>query len=546
VRCLLLATLVACGGESARPADSPDSSEPGWADGAVLPPPPTATSAVTTWHNDDLRTGAQLAERILTPAAVRSRGLRLAASRPVDGAVYAQILYLDGVFFAATMKNTVYAWDAADLSATGSEAGLLWKTTLADPADAAARPHARGIMSTPVLDPGAGLLYVAFSTKDQVDEPWGESTVDVRYWLAALDLATGAVVRTAPVEGQAPRGDGSSLAFLPRNHRNRPALLLAGGSLYLAFGARSKEGQIEYHGWVLRHDAATLGPRGAWNATPDFRGVGQGGGIWQGGAGLAADPDGAVYLITGNAEANLAAGSYGNAFVKLTPYGDRLEVTGAFTPEDPERRLERNDVDLGSGGVALIPGTRTLVGGGKTGILYLLGLDGLAPIQELQAFTNVYHPEFIADSDWIGGPHLHGGPVVWQGPDPDVVHVFHWAENDYLKGFRFRRGQGRLEPEPTVGPILAVADIMPGGMLSLSADGQEGGVVWAFLPGSDQPDPVYGELPGRLLAFDAITLELLWEGDVTTLSKWMPPTIADGRVFVPTSSHEVEVWELAP
>jgi hypothetical protein len=545
--CLIYAILAACG-SSSNPDPSPmsgaDAQPPFAADGGVLPDPPQATSAVLTWHNDTLRTGAQLAEDVLSPDAVRSRGMRLAYSRPVDKAVHTQVLYQDGVFYTATMANTVFAFDAEDASASGTEAGLLWKRTLVDPQDATARPYPRGIAATPVIDDAAGMMYVVFSTKNQVEEPWGESEVDAQFWIAALDLATGEVLRTARVEAEVPRGDGTMLPFLARNHRCRPALLLVGGSLWFAFGTRSKEGMIEYHGWVFRYDAATLTRQGVWNATPDFRGLGQGGGIWMGGAGLAADPLGAVYFITGNAAADLAAGSYGNSFVKLAADGDRLDVAAAFTPSDPERNLERFDVDLGSGGVALMPGTRRLVGGGKTGILYLLDLDGLTLVQELQAFTNVYNPTFDNDSDWIGGPHLHGGPVFWQGPDPDVAWIYHWAENDYLKGYRYLRGEDRLDPEPVVGRVLALANLMPGGILSLSAHGTEDGIVWAILPADDEPDPSYGEYPGRLLAFDALTLELLWDGETPTVSKWMPPTIAGGKVFAPTSSKEIEVWTL--
>ena len=50
-----------------------------------------------------------------------------------------------------------------------------------------------------------------------------------------------------------------------------------------------------YHGWLLSYDAATLGLRSVFNATPG----GTDGGIWQSGAAPAADAAGSVYLSTG-------------------------------------------------------------------------------------------------------------------------------------------------------------------------------------------------------------------------------------------------------
>jgi len=238
-------------------------------------------AAVLTHHNDNQRTGAQLVERTLTPAAVRGRGMQLAMSRPVDAPVQAQLLYVPGptnVIYALTQKATLYAYDADDRSAFGTEAGLLWKTTLSDP-ESAARRYIREADSTPVIDLAAGELYVLYSTSDTRPEPSGESTVDVAFWIAALDLTTGAVKRQAKIAGEALRPDGTTLSFLARNHRSRPALLLDHGHLYAGFGARPKEGLIEYHGWIARLEAATLAPRGMICLSPGTAAPGAGAGL---------------------------------------------------------------------------------------------------------------------------------------------------------------------------------------------------------------------------------------------------------------------------
>jgi hypothetical protein len=49
---------------------------------------------VTTWHNDNARSGVQHAETVLTPANVNFAKFGKRFSLPVDGDVYAQPLYL--------------------------------------------------------------------------------------------------------------------------------------------------------------------------------------------------------------------------------------------------------------------------------------------------------------------------------------------------------------------------------------------------------------------------------------------------------------------
>jgi hypothetical protein len=538
----------------------PKSDTAGHVAGDQQPAQPPPTSAVLTWHNDTYRTGAQLAETVLTPAAVATKGLHVRVRRWVDAPIYSQILYVPGldlpggkknVFYASTVGNTVFAYDADDASGSDTQAGLVWKTTFTDP-EPEVRPYARGIYSTPVIDLAAGVMYVVFATMTERVEPDGESpTYQVAFWLAALDIRTGAIERTQRIEAQAQRADGSMLQFVGDEHRQRPGLLLVGGSIYLAFGTRSKESLIDYHGWVLGYDAATFALRGAFCTTvneeraPDAE-VGEGGGIWMSGAGPAADDDGNVYVMTGNARADASQGSYGDAVVKLGP---GLQVAASFTPSDPLRHLELNDVDLGSGGPLVLPGTQHVLGGGKTGIYYLLDRAALAETQELDAFHNVYDPGFVVDSDWEGGPHIHGTPLWWRG-DRDAGTVYHWSEEDYLKGYRYSMAGGQLDAaHPIVGTVPSVEGIMPGGQLALSANGNQGGsaIVWALVARSDQKDPVYGDYPVRFIAFDAETLDLLYEDDsVPTLPKWMGPTIADGKVFVPTKSKRVLVYELNP
>jgi hypothetical protein len=84
---------------------------------------------------------------------------------------------------------------------------------------------------------------------------------------------------------------------------------------------------------------------------------------------------------------------------------------------------------------------------------------------------------------------------------------------------------------------------MPGGMLSLSADGGKAGsgVLWALVPLDGDANTQRG-VTGLLLAFDAEDVtRTLWTSEqsaardrVGLFAKFAPPTVAGGKVFVPT------------
>src|SRR6266516_433611 len=77
----------------------------------------------------------------------------------LDGAVYAEPLYVGGRVLVATENNTIYAIDSAS-------GGPIWQTHLADAVPAGTLPCGNirptvGITGTPVADTGSGVLYPA-------------------------------------------------------------------------------------------------------------------------------------------------------------------------------------------------------------------------------------------------------------------------------------------------------------------------------------------------------------------------------------------------
>jgi hypothetical protein len=145
------------------------------------------------------------------------------------------------------------------------------------------------------------------------------------------------------------------------------------------------------------------------------------------------------------------------------------------------------------------------------------------------------------------GGHIHGSPVYWNGPGGQLVYL--WAEEDYLKAFRFN-GQS-FDTTPATQTKFAAPPGMPGGFLSVSANGNLGGtgIVWATMPLAEDAETAV--VDGVLRAFDATDLSLeLWNSErncgdrVGSFAKWVPPTVANGKVYLATFSNQLLVYGL--
>src|ERR1019366_6227170 len=106
-----------------------------------------AQVSVTTYHNDNARTGQNLHEWILTPANANSNEFGRVFVQPVDGYIYAQPLYVPNVSIGGKTHNVVFV-------ATENGGGWgVWGRLTATPA-------------TPVIDTSTGTLYVVANTKE--------------------------------------------------------------------------------------------------------------------------------------------------------------------------------------------------------------------------------------------------------------------------------------------------------------------------------------------------------------------------------------------
>jgi len=219
--------------------------------------------------------------------------------------------------------------------------------------------------------------------------------------LLALSNSPAEITATFPGKGS-PNDNKGNVLFDPHSHMNRPALLLLGGRIYIGLGSHCDLNSTRplYHGWVLVYDATTLKQVGVFCTTPDSDPTAEPGDpgtpfdmgdVWQAGFGLAADPQGFVYLITGNGhfDANVKGGkNYGDTAIKLD---SKLTVSDFSTPAN-QQGLQDNDIDFGSGGPLILPDSATtpqaMLACGKDGQIYLINRQNMGkfnnPPQVLQ------------------------------------------------------------------------------------------------------------------------------------------------------------------
>ncbi|PWU08410.1 MAG: hypothetical protein C5B51_07965 [Terriglobia bacterium] len=477
---------------------------------------------VLTANGSNDRTNANLEETQLSPSNVRSGSFGKLGSFPVDGQVYSQPLYVNAVsipgqglrniLVIATMHNSVYAYDADSIAVPR----LLWKTNLGPsvPASGVFTTYADiwpeiGILSTATIDPARGVFYVVCETLRG-----GKAAFD----LHALDLISGAERMNGPVTiaGNA----NGTLAFDPQQHIQRPGLLLANNAVYLAFGSHADE--KPWHGWLMSYDASDLSKqRGVYLSTPS----GEGGAIWQSGRGLAADERGNVYFMTGNGTYD-GVQNFGESFVKVT--GSAALPVGSFAPSNWED-LNASDYDL-STGVALIPGTHTVLGGDKFGDFYVLDGDSFGKKDSGSGSS------FQTVSGVVRGGMFNF--ALW--PQPNATYLYVQGFQDPVRSYQIAGRQ--LNP---VSVASASVDNPRGGM-TISADGARNGILWETTGNFKDP-----AIPGTLHAFDAADLSNeLWNSGMNSrdaigaFTKFVNPTIANGKVYVATSSGAVAVFGL--
>lgn len=545
---LMLASVVpaACGGNGGGMA------------GVTATAPATSTAAATTdvitYHNDSQRTGQNLTETLLTPSSVKQSGFGLQHLIAVDGKVDAQPLVLAGfsiggaahdVVYVATEHDSVYAFDA-------DSAATLWKASLAangeSPSDdrgcGQVTPEI-GITATPVIDRAGGTLFVVAMSKD------GAGNYHQR--LHALSLSTGAELPHSPTEisasvagSGAPATVNGRIVFDAGQYEERSALLLSQGTIYTSWTSHCDA--ENYTGWIIAYGESSLQQNAVFNDEPSGSQNGQQGeaSFWNSNSGPSADSGGNIYAMSANgvfdviltADGFPTGNDYGNSILRLSPAaGGTMTVLDYFTMFNTVAESD-SDTDLASGGLMLLPDqvdaagvTRHLaVGAGKDQNIYVVDRDNLGKFNT-GSDDNAYQPLLDAFPVYAaascGGPGpsgVYGAPVFFNGT------VFYSASGDVIRGFELT--DAKLPPQPTV--ESGTPFCYPGAPLSVSADGTQNGILWALESSSSQ---------GVLHAYDAGSLAELYNSAQAGTrdqfgpgSKFTPPTVANGKVFVGTQA----------
>ncbi len=506
-----------------------------------------------TYHNDNLRTGQNPNETVLTTANVNKNQFGKLYSYTLDGIAFASPLYVanvsipgkgyHNVVYVATENDSVYAFDADGLSTTP-----LWHVSFlgsgvttvpcADAGECGDIPTQFGVTSTPVIDQTTGTMYVVAATKE------GATTWVQR--LHALDITTGAekfggpVVLQATVSGTGSGSSGGNVAFDPLRENQRPGLLLNGGVVYIAFGSHGDNSP--WHGWVLGYNATTLQQTMKYNATPN----GNGGGIWQGGGGLATDTTGDIYFVTSNGDfdANTGGIDYGDTIEKLSPSGS---VVDYFTPHD-QQNMSNNNLDLGAGGPVLLvdqttgPVPHLLITAGKSGTIYVINRDNMGKYnasndnQIVQSLPGVL-PNGSAESGNFSTPVFFNG------------YVYFGAINDTIRAFQLTNGLLSSASTSQSAEVYGAR----GSSFAISANATSNGILWALQNNGVSADNDVGN-PGILYAYDAnnLSTELYNSsqapGNRDTMdnaAKFSIPLVANGKVFV-SGQTQLTVFGLLP
>jgi hypothetical protein len=507
----------------------------------------TDLAGVYTYHNDLSRDGVNSQEYALTTANVATSFGKL-ASCAVDGAIYAQPLWVANVtiggskrnvVFVATEHDSLFAFDADSTSCTP-----LWMVSLIDAAHGGTSGETSvpsiasnhlvasgldiapeiGVTGTPVIDPAGGVLYVV-----------SKSVIAAQYLfyqrLHAIDITTGNEETGSPatINASVPGtgSGGTTVAFSAKQENQRAGLTLANGTVYIAWS--SHEDSTPWYGWVMayQYNGTSFAQSAAFNTTPNTLE----GGVWMAGEAPAVDASGNVYVSTGNGnfDANSVTppnNDYGDTLLQFSP---SLTVNQYFTPSD-EATLYADDGDFGSGGAALLADlpagntvTHALVCGGKDGSLYVLNRDLLGGLGDVFAVQKISlgHGIFSTEALWNG--NLFVAPMGG-------------AMNAY-----------QLTPTTaqfSLTSISAHVYAFPGATPSVSASGLQNGLVWALDVGSycTYHSPSCG--PAVLHAYDATDLATeLWNSSTNPQDaagyalKFTLPTVANGRVYVGTRGN---------
>lgn len=505
---------------------------------AILLLSASLSAQVSTVYSSNSRLGSVTSESRLTPANIATGFFGKRATLSLDGKIYAQPLYVPGitvggrirnVVYGASANNTIYAWDAdtnallwstntGDAPCISSCSAFKWGLNYNDPV---------GIFSTPAIDVANGWIFFVTYNNTPI------------YKLYKANALTGAVISsltlTASVSpSTASDASGGTLTFNPSQASQRAGLTIANGNVYVLFA--STRDVTPWHGWIMARAESNLAVVANfctnWNQN--------GGGMWMSGSGASVDSSGNLYVVTGNGGTD--SGTWASSYDGVTEFSmSILKLSPTLTLLDwytPANYAAQNavDTDLGSSHPMLVPnpasaGNYLIVTGGKDYKVYSVqsqcmghlggtvgGCPGAQVFQtgtDAGAHLGIYGAAFVNSLAYF--PNTGG-----------LLYAFTLA------------GTGLFNTTPVTGSSTA----FPGAMLTGSI-GTSNPIIWAITADSST---LVAPSAGKLRALNATTLAEIWNSgtlardSMGNVSKFLSPTVADGRVFVPTYDSSIVVY----
>jgi HYDIN/CFA65/VesB-like, Ig-like domain len=515
-----------------------------------------------------MRTGWDSNESAMTPALVKTFTAAPRFSRTVSGQVYAQPLVIDSLnmVIVATENDWVYG-----IQATGTGAGtILWSKQIGKPFDIAADTNFAkctdlvpniGVTGTPAYsDPaagGTGKVYM-FATV-MTGSPSRAHT----YMFGIDPTNHGNIVQATRIQGS-PTND-SHITFNSTMQMSRPGVLLSGGAVWGAFASHCDH--KPYAGYVAR---VPIGGTTASLWTDESGLTYNEAGIWQGGGGLMQDPQGRIFLTSGNgvspAKASTPPGQLAESVIRLSYGGSPGHISAGdfFSPANAPS-LDAADTDFGAGGPVGVPfatsGTSTysniLVQAGKDGRIFLLDRGHLGGREQGPSNTDADlfsiksaggewgHPALFYDTDPLTAANASTANnfLVYVGKDADM-QVFKFGVASSGKPTLSYVAHSSLLYGYTSGSPQVTSDGSSPGAISSA-------VIWAV----QQPSTIHKTGAGSTLTAYALggvtsackssslcTLTPIWHSTTFTSAKFSTPATSKGWVYVGTRDSRILGW----
>ncbi|MEO8725587.1 MAG: hypothetical protein ABI383_05645, partial [Acidobacteriaceae bacterium] len=207
---------------------------------------------------------------------------------------------------------------------------------------------------------------------------------------------------------------------------------------------------------------------------------------------------------------------FGQSVIKLSP---ALTVLDYFTPYNNAYQTGK-DLDLGSGGVLLVPDQagpypNELIIAGKPLLIYLMDRNHLSHIGN--GSDNIIQEV----PGQLGGPGTQSDNASFTTPAYWNQNVYFIGNNDSLKMFSLSPSTGLLSTTPVSKDTFIYA--FPGGQAVVSSNGLSNAIVWG-----------YDYTTGTLHAYDATNVShVLYVSPALGKGiKYPVPTVINGHVYV--------------